>query len=251
MKKKCIFGMISFFIISFSAKAQEVVPTSSFKISADLVSHYVWRGSMATGSPTPNFQPTLAFTKGNFEIGIWGSTDFVGSYKEVDPYISLTAGRFKLAVTDYNWNFNNASYFNYKNSETGHRLECTIGFAGPEAMPISVAWNTMFYGFDKRSDDSTKQAYSTYIELGYSKGAASFFFGFTPWAGYYNNYGVTIFNPEAGKKTFSIVTIGASVTKALKINETFSLPLKVTLVVNPSASYSRNDYIHLVFGITF
>jgi hypothetical protein len=109
----------------------------------------------------------------------------------------------------------------------------------------------MFYGFDKLAGDSTKQAYSTYIELGYSKGAANFFFGFTPWAGYYNNYGITAFDPAASKKAFSIVNIGASVTKALKINDTYSLPLKATLVLNPSATYSRTDYIHLVFGITF
>jgi len=231
--------------------AQTGEQASPFKVTADLVSHYVWRGSMATGYPTPNFQSTLAFKKGNFEIGVWGCTDFVGSYKEVDSYVSLNAGQFKLAVTDYNWNFDKANYFNEKNSETGHRFEGTFGFTGPEALPISVTWNTMFYGLDKKSDDSTEQAYSTYIELGYSRGATSFFFGFTPWAGYYNNYGVTTFDPGASKKTFSIVNIGASVTKALKINETFYLPLKATLVINPSASYSRDDYIHLVFGTTF
>jgi len=253
MKNKCIFLIIGCLIISFSVKAQKAdsTSTSPFKVTADLVSHYVWRGSMATGSPTPNFQPTLAFTKGNFEIGIWGSTDFVGSYKEVDPYVSLTAGKFKLLFTDYNWNFDKANYFNFKNNETGHRLDGTIGFTGTKAMPICITWNTMFYGLDKKSNDSTKQAYSTYIELGYSNGDISFFFGFTPWSGYYNNYGITSFDSLAGKKTFSIVNIGVSVSKALKINQTFSLPIKATLVINPSATYSRNDYIHLVFGITF
>jgi hypothetical protein len=111
--------------------------------------------------------------------------------------------------------------------------------------------NTFFYGFDKKSEDSTRQAFSTYIELGYSKGDASVFFGFTPWAGFYNNYGATNFDPGASKKSFSIVNIGASVTKALKITETFSLPFKATLVINPSASYSRNDFIHLILGISF
>jgi hypothetical protein len=226
-------------------------PTSPFKVTADLVSHYVWRGSMATGSPTPNFQPTLAYTKTNFEIGVWGSTDFVGSYKEADLYATFNAGNMKLGLTDYNWNLSQANYFNYKNSETGHRLEGTIGFTGTEIFPVSITWNTMFYGLDKKSGDSTKQAYSTYIEICYTKGAASIFFGFTPWAGFYNNYGLTVFDTEAGKKTFSIVNIGASVTKALKITDSFSLPLKATLVINPSATYSRNDYIHLVFGITF
>jgi len=234
---------------SVVAQNDKVVP--AYKITADLVSSYVWRGSLATQNPVPNIQPSFSYTKGNFEIGVWGSTDFVGSYKEIDPYIFLTSGQFKFVVTDYNWNFDRANYFNYKNSETGHRLEGTVGYTGPEAVPISVTWNTMFYGLDKKSSDSTKQAYSTYIELGYTKGAASFFFGFTPWASYYNNYGVTAFDLTATKKSFSIVNIGASITKALKINETYSLPLKATFVINPSATYSRNDYIHLIFGVTF
>jgi hypothetical protein len=230
--------------------AQTVEPASPYKITADIVSSYVWRGSLATSSPTPNFQPTLAFVKGNFEIGVWASTDFTGSYKEVDPYISLNSGQFKFVVTDYCWNFDKANYFNYMNSETGHRLEGTIGFTGPSTLPISVTWNTLFYGFDKKSTDSTKQAYSTYIELGYSKGPASFFFGFTPWASYYNNYGTTAFDPEAAKKSFSVVNIGASLSKGIKITETYSLPVKVTLIINPSASYSKNDYLHLTVGIT-
>jgi hypothetical protein len=231
--------------------AQTSERTYPFKVTADLVSSFVWRGSLATVSPTPNIQPTLAYIKGNFEIGVWGSTDFTGSYKEVDPYLAFTAGHLMLAFTDYNWNLDRANYFNYKNSETSHRFEGTFGFTGTEAFPVSITWNTMFYGFDKKSDDTTKQAFSTYIELGFSSGAASFFFGFTPWAGFYNNYGVTTFNPDANKKTFSVVNIGASVTKALKFSETYSLPLKVTFVINPAATYSRSDYIHLVLGITF
>jgi hypothetical protein len=248
---------VSFLLISLGSitmiplKAQTDEVASHFKVSADLVSHYVWRGSMATGSPTPNFQPTLAYTNGKFEIGVWGSTDFAGSYKELDPYVAFSAGHIKLLVTDYNWNFEKTNYFNFKNSETGHRFEGTVGFTGSETLPVSISWNTIFYGFDKKSDDSTKQAFSTYIELGYTKGAVSLFLGFTPWSGYYNNYGSTTFDPDANKKIFSIVNIGASVSKSLKINEFFSLPLKATLVINPSATYTRSDYINLVFGITF
>ncbi len=242
------------FALAFTANknvmAQTVEPASPFKITADIVSSYVWRGSLATGSPTPNFQPTLAYTKGNFEIGVWGSTDFTGSYKEVDPYISLTSGQLRFAVTDYNWNFEKANYFNYKNSETGHRIEGTIGFIGPNTLPISVTWNTLVYGLDKKSTDSTKQAFSTYIELGYSKGPVAFFFGFTPWASYYNNYGATAFDPETPKKSFSLVNIGTAISKGIKITESYSLPVKASLIINPSASYSKSDYIHLTVGIT-
>jgi hypothetical protein len=253
MKINSLLLMIFGIMTSLSANAQKTdsISNSPFKITADLVNHYVWRGSMVTGSPTPNFQPTLAYVKGNFEIGVWGSTDFVGSYKEVDPYISLTTKEFKFTVTDYDWNFGRANYFNYRNGQTGHRFEGSIGFNGTKEFPVSVTLNTMFYGFDKKSTDSTKQAYSTYIELGYSWGPVSYFLGFTPWAGYYNNYGITAFDPGAAKKSFSVVNVGASITKALKITDAYSLPLKTTLIINPSATHSRNDYIHLVFGITF
>jgi hypothetical protein len=108
----------------------------------------------------------------------------------------------------------------------------------------------MFYGFDKKADDTTKQAYTTYIELGYTRGIATVFFGFTPWTGLYNNYGVTNFEPEAEKKMFSIVNVGTSVTKAVKITESFSLPVKATLIVNPSSTYSRGDFVSLIIGIT-
>lgn len=254
MKIKSLFLILFINLISLTNDliiAQNSEHTSPFKITADLVSSYVWRGSMATVSPTPNFQPTLAYTKGNFEIGVWGSTDFTGSYKEIDTYISVIVHHFRLAVTDYNWNFEKTNFFNYKNSETGHRFEGTIGFTGNDAVPVSISWNTFFYGFDKKSEDSTRQSFSTYIELSYSRGSANIFFGFTPWAGLYNNYGITTFSPGASKKSFSIVNIGASFIKELKITDAFSLPLKTTLVINPSASYSRNDFIHLVFGITF
>ena len=219
------------------------------KATAELVSHYVWRGSMATGSPTPNIQPTLAYTKGSFEIGVWGSTDFLGSYKEVDPYASYTMGQVKFTFTDYDWNFARANYFNYQSNSTGHMFEGTIGYTGPQSFPISITWNTMFFGFDKKSNGD--QAYSTYIEFGYTTGPAAFFLGLTPWESYYNNYGVTAFNPGASKKAFSVVNVGVTLSRSVKITSDYSLPLRATLVVNPSATYSRQDYVHLVFGITF
>lgn len=251
--RAAIISIVCFMPFSrLSAQTDTPAPAaSSIKVTAELVSSYVWRGTLATASPTPNIQPTLAYVKGNFEIGAWGSTDFQGSYKEVDPYVSYTAGKLKFTVTDYNWSFNHANYFNYKNSETGHMFEGSIGYSGPESFPISISWNTMFYGYDKKPSDNTKQAYSTYIELGYTQGPAAFFFGFTPWQGYYNNYGITSFDPTASKKTFSVVNIGTTVTKAVKITDSYSLPLRATLALNPAASYAKADFVHLVFGITF
>ena len=111
-----------------TSKAQDTI-----KATAEIVSSYVWRGSIATGNNSPNIQPTLAYGHGPLEIGIWGSTDFVGGYKEFDPYIAYTINSmFKVTVTDYDWTFytptgTQIKYFDYKNSETGHMFEGTIG----------------------------------------------------------------------------------------------------------------------------
>ena len=97
-KDFCIEVFILFISFTWSPLNAQTNESSPFKVTADLVSHYVWRGSIATGSPNPNFQPTLAYSKGNIEIAAWGSTDFAGSYKELDPYVTYTVGHIKLAL---------------------------------------------------------------------------------------------------------------------------------------------------------
>lgn len=217
--------------------APAAAPASPFKVTADLVSSYIWRGTV--GSPTPNFQPTFSFTKGALEIGAWGSSDFVGLYKEADLYASVTAGPLKFTVTDYDWNFTGKKYFDYKSSSTGHIFEGSVAYTGPESFPISVAANVMFAGADKKITDPTKQAYSTYIEFGYAFKYFSPFIGVTPSDGYYgDSYG--------GYGGFSVCNIGLTATKNLKISDAFSLPLKATLGFNP-----QKEDAYLVFGITF
>lgn len=100
----------------------------TFKVTTDVVSTYIWRGTVA--SQNPNIQPTLAIISGGFELGVWGSTDYRGSYKEVDPYLTYTIKSFKIALTDYDWTFANPFYFDYKNSSTDHILEATLGYLG-------------------------------------------------------------------------------------------------------------------------
>jgi len=254
--RTAILGIITSTIISFSTKAQSAdsISTSSYKVTADLVSSYVWRGVPCPGmhtvgnssfvSMSPNFQPTLAYTKGSFEIGAWGSTDFQGGYKEVDLYASYIVGSLKFTVTDYNWNFK-TRYFNYKQKETDHIFEGSVAYSGPQSFPVSIAANVMFAGADKKWDetlsaqDPEKQAYSTYVEFGYAGKYFSPFVGVTPADGYYGDgYG--------GVTGFSIVNIGATSTKSLKITDDYSLPLKATLGFNP-----QKEDIYLVFGITF
>lgn len=241
---KLFLGIIGCSMISFSAKAQEVVSPSPFKVTADIVSSYVWRGVLSTATSTPNIQPTIAFVKGNLEVGAWGSSDFNGSYKEVDLYASYTVKQLKFTVTDYDWNFK-TRYFDYKKKETDHIFEGSVAYSGPESFPISIAANVMFAGADKKYDTNLnainpdKQAYSTYIEFGYAFKNFSPFLGITPSDGYYGDgYGKV--------KGFGVVNLGITSTKTLKITDSFSLPLKATLGFNP-----QKEDVYLVFGITF
>jgi hypothetical protein len=212
-----------------------------FKVTTDIVSHYIWRGTVA--SLNPNIQPTLAVTAGNFEAGLWGSTDFLASYKELDPYIAYTIKSFKIAITDYDWLFSNKSYFDYKNSTTDHIVEASLSFLGTENLPLSISLNTMVYGADKKWDKNTdsfsdEQNYSTYIELGWAFKPCSVFVGMTPYNGYYGaGYGKV--------DGFAVCNLGVSSVRNIKITPDFSLPLKGTFYVNPQA-----ESIHLVIGIT-
>ena len=52
-----VFSLLLFKVSAQTSETASPVP-SPIKVTAELVSHYVWRGSMATGSPTPNIQPT-------------------------------------------------------------------------------------------------------------------------------------------------------------------------------------------------
>ncbi len=77
-----------------------------FKIGADIVSSYVWRGTEAGNSPA--IQPALSYTCPNtgLVVGAWGSyavseSDGNSRYQETDLYVTIPAGPFSLTVTDY------------------------------------------------------------------------------------------------------------------------------------------------------
>lgn len=216
-------------------------PKIIFKVNTDIVSTYIWRGTV--GNSNPNIQPSLGIVSGGFEAGVWGSTDFSGYYKELDPYFTYTIKTFKIGITDYDWIFVNPSYFDYTNSTTDHILEASLSFIGTEKVPLSISINTMFYGADKKWDKSSdgfsnKQNYSTYIELGWSFRCCNVFLGMTPANGYYGaGYGKI--------DGFAVCNLGFSSVRNIKITPDFQLPLKGTLYLNPQA-----ESIHFVISIT-
>jgi hypothetical protein len=259
VKNIVMLTLMSLFVCfsSMSVSAQDAKPEEpliKLKATADVVSSYIFRGVLATPSPSPNFQPTLAGDIGNLEIGAWGSTNYTGDYKEVDLYGTYTLGPVGITLTDYFFsnqgpNYTSLAtaprYFTYEAGKTGHIFEGSLTYSGPTNFPISLLLATMFYGNDKQYDFtaggfSTNNNYSTYIEAGYTfGGVAKAFIGATPWNGYYGaGYGQV--------KGFGIVNLGVSGTRNIVLTDKFSLPVKAALYFNPQA-----EQVHLVFGITF
>ena len=211
-----------------SAKAQ-------FATGADIVSSYVWRGVPQEGTKgTPNIQPFVTFTTGSFTIGSWASSSFLGNVKEVDLYATYTISpALAVTITDYNWGFTK-SYFDY-GTTTDHIYEATLAYTGPEKFPISASINTMFAGNDKSLTDATKQAFTTYIELGYQV---------TPLVKVFAG-GVLGGSANYATTAAGVTNVGIKVSKSVVITDKFSLPVYGILGANP---YSGGAFF--VAGIT-
>lgn len=156
---------------SYSAESTKESKVS-FKVSADVVSSYIWRGAYNAGA---SIQPTLGMSAGNFSLTVWGSKEISDLHKEIDITAAYSFGCVSVFVADYWWegdkfwekeDNSSAKYFNLDNHDTKHRLEAGISWTISEKFPLSVTWNTMFWGLIKMAKDG-KQNYSSYVELNY------------------------------------------------------------------------------------
>jgi hypothetical protein len=201
-------------------------------VSTDLYSRYVWRGFDFGDSPS--IQPSMAFTSGNFEIGVWGAfaTNAHGNnpaYRETDLNVAysipINTGSLSLGVTDYFFPTPTTDYFLFNDN---HVYEANIGITFAKSFPLSISGNINFAG---RLDPQG----STYIELDYPVSTATLTFGFIPMKSDY--YGLS----KAG-----VVNVGISDTKDIQITDKFSLPLHGSLLVNP---YTKK--IYFLAGVSF
>jgi hypothetical protein len=258
--KVSILAIVLLFTYKLSVVTAQEGSKIKVNLGADLVSNYIWRGSPSIapdGSTTthlsPNFQPTLSLSGYGLTLGAWASYDFIGEYHETDLFLSYAAGPLTFTINDYFWTYN-TPYFNYKSDKTAHIIEGSVAFAGVESLPLTASFNVMLYGADKKyySDsletDSTKQNYSTYLELGYplkvGEMTISPFIGMTFTDGY---YGDGYKNIGGGKvEGFQVVNIGLTSTKSLEVSDKLSIPVKCSLIFNPVL-----DKAFLVVGFTF
>ena len=221
-----------------NAQDVDVDNNSSFSVSADFVSRYIWRGMVS--SPTPNIQSEIYYTYKNFSIGAWGSADVLGTAKEIDIIMSYSVKGFSITVSDLYWN-TDKRYFNFGNQTTGHYLEVGLNYQN-EKFPLNIYAGTMVYGEDKKmlydvlETDMKKQNYSTYYELSYpfsiKQSELNVFVGGTPFTGIYG-------------KDFAVVYAGMTATKDIEITDKFSLSIFATFAANP-----QTEDFFTIFGIS-
>jgi hypothetical protein len=238
---------------------------ATLNFGADIMSRYIWRGFDYGNSPA--IQPNIYFSWRGINIGAWGSYSFapyraqlndtvsvnMGTYTEMDLYVSYTLKWFTLMFFDYfvpnsldaNYTgIQHYQYFNYDTKTTGHTFEISLAFAGPKEFPIKFYAGTLVYGDDKGKDslgyyaDENKNNYSTYLELAYPVTFhtidLNFFVGGTPFGGSW-------YGPKAG-----FTNVGITAKKAIPITKSYCLPVQASLITNPAASK-----VFLVFGISF
>ena len=231
MKKFYIFAISV--LSGFAAQAQETVETT---ISTDVVSSYIWRGQDLGSAAV---QPTLGIDYKGLSLSAWGSYGLVNTAdtKEFDLTLSYTIGGLNIGMTDYWFDRGGRDpenrYFKYDAHGTNHVFEATVGYDFGVA---SVQWSTNFSGNDYKADG--KRAYSSYMEV-----VVPFKLSAIEWTA--TAGAVPSESVQYGTNGFAVTNLALKATKAIKITDSFSVPVFGQVAANPCSQKA-----YLVFGFT-
>lgn len=158
MKKYVMCAVMGLLGGSMTSNAQE---KANLSVSADVVSHYMWRGKDKAGF---SVQPKVEASWKGVSLKAYGSAGVEkDDPQELNLGLSYKQGGFNVGVTDY-WQTGvdkENRYLYYDTHEGGHQYEANLGFT---CKLFSLQAYTMFAGNDFKLNGD--RAYSTYIELG-------------------------------------------------------------------------------------
>jgi len=233
MKKRLYITALALLASIAGAKAES---DFSGTISADFVSRYIWRGQ---DLGHVSVQPTLGVAYKGLSLTAWGSVGLTESSdtKEFDLTLAYATGGFNVGITDYWFSTGqdpDARYFLYKAHKTNHVFEGNVGydfgFLRAQAY-VNFAGND---GLNK----SGKRAYSTYLEL-----AVPFKFVTCDWTATVG--AVPMASTYYGTSGFAVTNVGIKAEKAIKVTDSFSIPLFAQVIGNPCSQKA-----YFVFGFT-
>ncbi len=208
-------------VMSMTTLAQDEIETT---ISGDIVSSYIWRGRDLGSAAV---QPTLGVGYKGLSLTAWGSYGLSNSSdtKEFDLTLAYTIGGFNIGITDYWFSEGldpDARYFKYDAHCTNHVFEANIGYDFGVA---SVQWFTNFAGNDGLNK-SGKRAYSSYMEV-----AVPFKLATVDWTA--TAGAVPYATDFYGTTGFAVTNLSLKATKEIKVTNSFSIPVFGQVVGNP------------------
>ena len=221
MKK--ILMIVMGLVAGVTGHAEDGIETT---VAADVVSQYIWRGQ-DLGSAA--IQPTLGMGYKGLSLTAWGSYGLVNpsDTKEFDLTLAYSAGGFNIGITDYWFNAGldpEARYFKYDAHGTNHVFEANVGYDFGVA---SVQWFTNFAGNDGVNKDG-KRAYSSYLEA-----TVPFKLATVDWTA---TAGAVPFATDFyGTTGFAITNLSLKATKDIKVTDSFSIPIFGQIAANPCA----------------
>jgi hypothetical protein len=221
MKK--ILMIVMGLVAGVTAHAEDGVETT---VAADVVSQYIWRGQ---DLGNVSLQPTLGVGYKGLSLTAWGSVGLTeaSDTKEFDLTLAYTAGGFNIGITDYWFNVGaepEGRYFKYDAHATNHLFEANIGYDFGFA---SLQWYTNFAGNDGLNKDG-KRAYSSYVEA-----AVPFKLAAVDWTA---TAGAVPFATDLyGTTGFAVTNLSLKATKDIKVTDSFSIPIFGQIAANPCA----------------
>lgn len=215
---------------------------SPFDLGLDVQTKYIWRGmEMMTEDSAPVLFPSINYSYKGLYLYAMGGYAINGKYAEVDLGISYTLKDFSLAFNDYYYptvDSNQDEYFG-GGKHTGHWLEGTITYNSSK-IPFIATLSNFFYGADKYIDSkgASKQAYSTYLELGtyydfLENNRIALNVGMTMNKSCYNGY----------DHNFSVCNLEMKYTYNVAFKSGWNLPLNVAYIYNPVFDKSFVNFI--------
>lgn len=226
------------FLLLFGGQIQPAA-AQNVDFGADFVNRYVWRG--IDFGDAASAQPYIEFSAGGFTVGTWASyslSPVSAGFNEHDLYLSYSFGFISIGVTDYyfpNAEGNAGHFFNFDDrGEGAHIIEPQISITGGKSFPV-----TLYAAINAYNDPDHSIYLQASVPFSIGETDLDFTIGGVPTtgegetAGYYGNSKPAITN------------IQLSVSRKIKITDSFSLPLLGSYILNPYAEQS-----YLVFGLS-
>lgn len=208
-------------------------------LGSDIVSSYIWRGQDLGGV---SLQPTLGVEYKGISLSAWGSVGLAdpADTKEFDLTLGYTIGNFNIGITDYWFDAGldpQARYFKYDAHGTNHVFEANIGY---DFGVVGLQWFTNISGNDGVNKDG-KRAYSSYFEV-----SAPFRLATCDWTA---TVGAVPFATNFyGTNGFAVTNLAVRASKDIRVTDSFSIPIFGEVSANP-CSQKAYLVVGMSFGL--